>query len=213
LKNVRIFYKKTGRMKFVSHLDMTRFMARLIKKSGIPVWYTEGFNQHIYMNFAVPLSLGFEGLYEVMDFRLTDDNFSLEKCLIALNSVCPPDITFFSIAEPKKASKDIGFAEFKLEFENLNNIADKITEFLKKDSVMCQKTGKKGRIKEIDIIPKIRGFGIDGNILTLCLVAGSEDNLNPTLVMDTFFEQTETAPIYYTVTRTLIRDKNGEKYE
>jgi len=165
------------------------------------------------MNFAVPLSLGFEGLYEVMDFRLTDDNFSLEKCLIALNSVCPPDITFFSIAEPKKASKDIGFAEFKLEFENLNNIADKITEFLKKDSVMCQKTGKKGRIKEIDIIPKIRGFGIDGNILTLCLVAGSEDNLNPTLVMDTFFEQTETAPIYYTVTRTLIRDKNGEKYE
>ena len=81
MKNVRLFYSKTGRMKFVSHLDMTRFMSRLIAKSKIPVWYTEGFNQHIYMNFALPLSLGYEGLYEVMDFRLNDDSYPLEECL------------------------------------------------------------------------------------------------------------------------------------
>ena len=67
MRNVRIFYKKIGRMKFISHLDMTRFMSRLISKSKIPVWYTEGFNRHIYMNFAVPLSLGFEGLYEILE--------------------------------------------------------------------------------------------------------------------------------------------------
>ena len=201
-------------MKFVSHLDMTRFMSRLIKKANIPVWYTEGFNQHLYMNFAVPLSLGFEGLYEVMDFRLIDDNYSLEKCLSELNAVCPPDISFFHIAEPKSASKDIGFAEFKIEFENTSKVfTDKLTEFLKRDSIICQKTGKKGKIKEIDIIPKIKGFDINENCLTICLVAGSEDNLNPTLVMDTFFEQTNTPPLYYTVTRTLILDKNGNKYE
>ena len=38
MKNVRIYFKKTDRMKFVSHLDMTRVMSRLIKKSGIPIW-------------------------------------------------------------------------------------------------------------------------------------------------------------------------------
>ncbi len=70
MKNVRVFYEKKGRLKFVSHLDMNRFMSRLITKSKIPIWYTEGFNQHIYMNFAVPLSLGFEGFYEIMDIRL-----------------------------------------------------------------------------------------------------------------------------------------------
>ncbi len=201
-------------MKFVSHLDMTRFMARLIKKSGIPIWYTEGFNQHVYMNFAVPLSLGFEGLYEVMDFRLIDDNYSLEECINALNSVCPPDITFYHIAEPKAASKDIGFAEFELQFEALpEEIATRLTEFLQQDSILCEKKGKKGKIKEIDIIPKIKSFELCNDKLTLCLVAGSEDNLNPTLVLDTFFEQTVTEPIYYTVTRTLILDKSGNKYE
>ena len=67
LRNVRIFYEKKGRMKFVSHLDMNRFMSRLIAKSKIPVWYTEGFNSHIYINFALPLSLGFESDYEVLN--------------------------------------------------------------------------------------------------------------------------------------------------
>ena len=79
--------------------------------------------------------------------------------------------------------------------------------------VLCQKTGKKGKVKEIDIIPKIRTFSIEENILKLCLVAGSEDNLNPSLVMDTFFEQTETEPIFYSVSRDLILDKQGKIFE
>ncbi|MFQ8954123.1 MAG: DUF2344 domain-containing protein [Oscillospiraceae bacterium] len=34
LKNVRIFYTKTDRMKFVSHLDMNRLMSRIIMRAG-----------------------------------------------------------------------------------------------------------------------------------------------------------------------------------
>ncbi len=60
MKNVRVFYSKKGRMKFISHLDMNRFMTRMILKSGLPVWYTEGFNPRPYLTFALPLSLGFE---------------------------------------------------------------------------------------------------------------------------------------------------------
>ena len=89
MKNVRIYFKKTDRMKFVSHLDMTRVMSRLIKKSGIPIWYTEGFNKHIYMNFALPLSLGFEGFGEIMDIRLVDDEYKNENVLNNLQKVCP----------------------------------------------------------------------------------------------------------------------------
>ena len=94
LRSVRVFYEKKGRMKFISHLDMTRFMSRLITKSKIPVWYTEGFNRHVYMNFAVPLSLGFEGLYEILEFRIIDENFSNEDCLNALKSVSVEGIEF-----------------------------------------------------------------------------------------------------------------------
>ena len=201
-------------MKFISHLDMTRFMSRLITKSKIPVWYTEGFNQHVYMNFAVPLSLGFEGFYEILDIRIVDDNFSNEECLKALNSVTVPDVKFLSVTEPRLNMKEIGFAKFELQFESIDeNLREKLTEFFARDSVLCQKKGKKGKVKEIDIIPKIRSTEINENTLTLTLIAGNEDNLNPTLVMDTFFAQTETAPVFYSVKRTAILTKNGDLFE
>lgn len=213
LKNVRIFYKKTGRMKFVSHLDMNRFMSRLISRAKIPVWYTEGFNRHVYMNLALPLSLGFEGLYEIMDIRLTDDGYDLDECLERLNSASSEGIDFISIAEPQAKTKDIGFAEFEVSLENLSATdKESLAEFLSRPSVLCQKTGKKGKLKEIDIIPKIKSFSVRDCSLSLCLVAGSEDNLNPTLVMSAFFEQCAIPEVFYSVVRTSVLDKNGEKF-
>ena len=214
LRNVRVFYKKLGRMKFVSHLDMNRFMARLISKSKIPIWYTEGFNQHIYMNFAIPLSLGFEGLYEIMDIRLIDENYSLEDCLADLKKVCPDDIEIFEVSEPLLNMKEITFAEHKIslaEFSEEQKL--KLCEFLNRDSVICQKVGKKGRVKEIDIIPKIASFSLQGNVLDICLNAGCEDTLNPALVLSTFFEQCGIEPVFYTVTRTAILDREKRLFK
>ncbi len=197
-------------MKFISHLDMTRFMSRLIAKSKIPVWYTEGFNRHIYMNFAVPLSLGFEGLYEILEIRIIDENFTNKDCLEALNKVTVEGIEFMSVCDQQQNMKDIGYAEYKLYFDD---IPEKLGDFLKRDSILCEKKGKKGKIKEIDLIPKIKSFNIENNTLNLAVVAGCEDNLNPTLIMDTFFSQTQTKPVFYSVERTAILNKNGEIFE
>lgn len=211
MKNVRFFYKKKGSMKFISHLDMTRFMSRLIAKSKIPVWYTEGFNQHIYMNFALPLSLGFEGLYEIVDIRLTDDSYSLEECLEALKRVSPPDIEFISVTDGESRMKTIGFAKYELEFEQFD-FAQTLVEFLSRKSIICEKSGKKGKVKEIDLIPKISSFEITENGVNLTLVAGSEDNLNPSLVMTAFFEQCGIEPQFYSVKRTMIYNREGKEF-
>ena len=212
MKNVRIFYRKLGSMKFVSHLDMNRFMSRIIAKSKIPVWYTEGFNQHIYMNFALPLSLGYEGYYEMVDIRLTDDDFSLKNCLEALKNVAVADIEFVSAAEPQMPMKTIGFAKYELTFEDFS-FKDRLLDFLNQVSILCTKKGKKGKLKEIDLIPKIREFSADDVGISLVLAAGSEDNLNPALIMDTFFEQKGITPGFYTVKRTMIYNKDFEEFK
>ncbi len=210
MRNVRIFYRKKDRMKFVSHLDMNRFMSRLLTKSKIPVWYTEGFNQHIYMNFAVPLSLGFEGDYEILDIRIIDPDFSENDCLQALKAVAVEGVEFLKVAPPQKNMKEIAFAEYKIELCDLNS--DKITEFLNQDSIICEKKGKKGKTKEVDIIPKIKSFSVDKNVLTLRLKAGCEDTLNPSLVMAAYFEQTKEEKRFYSVTRTAIFDKEEKLF-
>lgn len=214
MKNVRIYYKKLDRMKFISHLDMTRFMSRVITRSKIPVWYTEGFNQHIYMNFALPLSLGFESEREIVDIRLTDDSFEHSEVLKALSSVSIDGIEFTGVEEPVLATKEIGFSVFELRFDGMNEeLKAALCDFLSWDAILCEKVGKKGKVKQIDLIPKIKNWSLNEDLLTLTLVAGSEDNLNPSLVLSTFFEQTNTDPIDYSVTRTAILDKNGNDFK
>lgn len=200
-------------MKFVSHLDMNRFFTRLVNKAKVPVWFTEGFNQHAYFNFAVPLSLGFEGMYEILDVKIVDDSYPLEQILDDLNRVSTPDIEFARVSEAVMNMKDIAFAEFQIVFDEIDkSTSQKIEDFFGRPSIICQKKTKKGAIKDIDIVPLIKKAELCENKLTLILTAGNENNLNPTLVMDTLFEMQGIIPLYYSVIRTMIYNKNLEVF-
>ena len=98
-KNIRMFYQKKGRAKYISHLDINRLMQRVLKRAGLPVWYTEGFNPHIYLTFALPLSLGYESDFETMDFRLTEE-MNLQQVQQILNQNMPEGILVTRVAEP-----------------------------------------------------------------------------------------------------------------
>ena len=51
---VRLKFRKYGNMKFIGHLDMMRYFQKAIRRSGIPVCYSEGFSPHMIMSFASP---------------------------------------------------------------------------------------------------------------------------------------------------------------
>lgn len=88
MKTVRVFFAKEGRLKYISHLDVTRCLARVFKRSRLPIWYTQGFNPHAYLTFALPLPLGVESCCESFDFRLTEE-VSCEEVTDRLNAVLP----------------------------------------------------------------------------------------------------------------------------
>ena len=66
---VRISFEKKNEASYISLLDLQRVMQRVLKRSGLPVWHTLGFNPHIYMTFACPLSLGQESECECVDVK------------------------------------------------------------------------------------------------------------------------------------------------
>ncbi len=203
-------------MRFISHLDMTRFMARLIRKAGLPVWYTEGFNPHLYMTFALPLSLGFESEYEVVDIRLLDDDYPIDMLCDKLNAVCPPYIHFFNAAEPHKKAGDVAAAEFNITFDDSGEIKDALNNFLNSDSITVLKKTKKGDIKELEVADKIKGFSVDtkdgDTLLKITLPAGSTENLNPELFLTAFFEKSGKY-FCYVVNRTAILDISGNLFK
>ena len=197
-------------MRFVSHLDMTRFMTRIIRRAHLPVWYTEGFNPHLYMTFALPLSLGMESDYEVVDIRITDDTFDILSIPERLNAVCPPYIHFFDAFEPVLKAGDVALADFKVDFDDGGILEKPLSEFLRQDSITVEKRTKKGDIKTLEISDKIVSFKTenkDGNTrLSVTLPAGSNENINPELLLNKFFES---GNFYcYIITRTAILDKD-----
>ena len=201
----------------MSHLDMNRMMTRLVRKAGLDIWYTEGFNPHPYMTFALPLPLGFEGLYEIMDIRINDDNFDISKIPDIMNGVCPKSIHFFDAKEPDKKVGAIAFAEYEIIFDDVGEVRNKLSSFLVEKPIIAKKRTKKGDMKEIDLSDKIKDFCItveNGNTkLKIILPAGSNDNINPSILLEAFYNKNSDVYYCYDVTRTAILDGNMKKFK
>ncbi len=215
MKNVRLFYKKSGALRFVSHLDMNRFMTRIIRLSKVPVWYTEGFNKHPYITFALPLSLGFDSEYEVMDFRLDNDEFPLEKAREMIKAVCPPGMEIIDLKEPVSKAGKIAFADFRCSFAvDSGATAHSLENFLKNKEIIVLKKTKKGGINQIDIAPKIKDFKVSQEgeqvVLHLRLPAGGQDNINPKILINAYFEKISSKNPFCHITRKMLYLEDGK---
>ncbi|ANU52540.2 hypothetical protein ADH66_09095 [Acutalibacter muris] len=211
LKSVRVWFSKTGPARYISHLDLTRCMGRALKLSRLPVWYTEGFNPHIYMTFAMPLSLGVSGLRECMDIRLTEDT-DLAQAAQILDAQLPEDISVLEIFEPELGFDAVAYAEYEisLDSEEPEALADILEELMAQDTVIVMKHGKKGD-KEFDIKPhftlldKQAGHGLlKIKLRASCSQAGS---VNPSLLLEALKSYKNLEP-YAEITRSRLLTKD-----
>lgn len=185
---LRAVFEKTGRAKYISHLDLNRCMLRTFRRSKLPIWYTEGFNPHPYYAFALALSLGFESTCEILDFNLNED-MPLDEVRDRLNSVMPEGMRIVSVAEQKLKVTAIAKAEysFSLVTEKPEKLSTQITELLARKEILVEKKTKKG-IASVDIRPttelvrcEINGGSVD---MVMRLAAGTQTNYNPVLFID-----------------------------
>jgi len=84
-------YSKTGYLKYISHLDVLRFIQRSVKRAGINAKYSEGFNPHMKTSFGYPLSLGIESIGEYFELEL-NENIEPELFKERMNSVMPKEM-------------------------------------------------------------------------------------------------------------------------
>ena len=193
---------------------MNRFMIRMVRVSKIPVWYSEGFNPHPYITFALPLSLGFDSSYEVMDIRLDDDTYSNEEVFNSLSSVMPQDIKIFKVSNPVMKAGDIASAEFVITFDEIDkNLTEEFNDFLATDKeILVEKKSKKGKLNTIDISHMIYSYKLQDNELKLNLAAGGSDNLNPKLLLETFSKENNTLLPNYSIKRIMIYTKENKQF-
>ena len=197
--DVRMSFQKTGMAKFISHLDTVRCITRAMKRACVPIWFTEGFNPHAFLTFAMPLSLGFESLCETVDFRLMEE-VDLNELASKINDALPVDITVKEIYVYETSPNDIRWAEYKIVFNNPDELLLKNAEkVLSADEISVLKKGKQGRRKvekEVNIKEHIKSFElIEKNgklILNTILSSGTSININPMLLIGALVKDTNT---------------------
>ena len=212
LKNVRIVFSKTGRAKYVSHLDLMRTMTRAVRRAQIPLWYTEGFNRHPYLTFAAPLSLGHEGLRETMDIRLEED-MPFDQLISRLNEALPEGMTVVAAAEAVDKVKDLVAAEYEI---TLYCSAEKVLALLAMPELTVEKRTKKKTMKTVDLKPYFAGAQVDPMGENLCkmrvtLPSGSAENINPALFL-TALNSREEAPVRAEFLRLRLIKADGTEF-
>jgi radical SAM-linked protein len=66
----RLCYYKKGNLKYVSFTDFTRFLIRALRRTSIPVLYSQGFNPQPLVSFSIPIPVGVESKREWLDISL-----------------------------------------------------------------------------------------------------------------------------------------------
>lgn len=220
MREVRLRFSKTGRLKYISHLDINRAMSRALKRAQIPLWYTEGFNPHPYMSFSLPLSLGVESLCESVDLRIIGD-ITNDEIKNRLNNVFPQDIKIVDVYDDFRDNSEIVYSDYVYKFEFKDNEAafEKIKNVLSSDEIIALKKGKQGRkrvMKETNIKSFIDKYSIsirnDVIVLNIRLLAGPEKNLNPSLLFDTIIRLIDMDFEWKSIARISLLDKDYKEF-
>lgn len=220
MREVRLRFSKTGRLKYISHLDINRAMSRALKRAQIPLWYTEGFNPHPYMSFSLPLSLGVESLCESVDLRIIGD-ITNDEIKNRLNNVLPQDIKIVDVYDDFRDNSEIVYSDYvyKFEFKDNETAFEKIKNVLSSDEIIALKKGKQGRkrvMKETNIKSFIDKYSVsirnDVIVLNIRLLAGPEKNLNPSLLFDTIIRLIDMDFEWKSIARISLLDKDYKEF-
>ena len=97
---MRIGYRKLGRAAYASHLDLVRCFPRMLRRVGLPLYYSEGFRPLPRLTFGPALPVGTSSLCEHVDIRLQAAKMrSIDDLCAALNRVAIDGIEFFGYVE------------------------------------------------------------------------------------------------------------------
>ncbi len=181
---VRIKFKKVGNLQYISHLDLVRTMSKIVIRTKLPLWYTEGFNPKPKMVFAAPLSIGTESLCEFMDLRITE---RIPECdvMTRFNANMTDEMQVIEAYYPENPLTDLKWLSYTVDITTDGAdaaLAEQCNALFACDSIEVVKKTKKGDVLT-NIRPMIKSADakyIDGVLrIKTVLSSDSSEYLNP----------------------------------
>ena len=215
-----VVFQKGYALRFIGHLDLMRTIQRGLRRSGLPIAYSKGFNPHIRLSFAAPLSVGVIGERELMELPLTEE-VPTSDFVARLNAVMPPDLRIQEahvIADnfPTLMSLVAG-AQYEIRVENneaTQRLLQALPTFLALDTCIMARKTKSGE-NDCDIVPYVKqaegtlsDTGIVFRLTTFQLQSGA---LKPSLWFEAFCQYTNNPTPYAEIYRMQLLAKDANQ--
>ena len=190
MNRYRLMYRKKEEARYISHLDFVRTITRTLRRANLPVKYSQGFNPHMIMTVALPISVGVLSNCEYMDIEF-DAPADCEEIKSAINGCIPPGLEIVKVERIDENSiplNKIMYAKYRVSVEHTGECD--VESILKNDKLEVDKKTKKG-ITLTDIKPMISSLCLisenGGNAeYEMVLAAGNIRNLKPETVISAF---------------------------
>ena len=217
----RLLFSKTGRARYISHLDLMRTFQRAFLRAGITVRHTEGYNPHAYVSIPLPLSVGFSSECELLECGIPEgeDRQSLPW---RLTRALPEGIIVHQCYDAVRVVKELNWVNYivTLEYDAGAPVGaeNAIRALLGRESLVVTKKSKKAKSGEVqvDLIPLIHRIDYEGRrdaIVLDTVLQAQNPGLNPSLLVAAIQKECpQAAPDYVSYHRKQILDKNLKPY-
>ena len=199
-------FTKEENIKFISHLDVLKTIQKNIRRAGLPIEYSQGFNPHMNTSIAQPLSVGVCSSGEYMDMVLTTE-VDEKEIVDKLNKTAPSGIKYISATAipytegEKKVPQAMALIDaarytIKVKYSDLSVLEDEMNKLLETKEWITIKKSKKGE-KEVNLRTFIKDFSFwikdEYLVLNVLISTGSREHLSADLLVSYIQEKTSNA--------------------
>ncbi len=170
-RRLRFRFSKAGKIRFTSHRDVARMWERALRRSGLPVAYSQGFVPHPLVSFGLALPTGCESDGEYLDVRLgmeAPGETPVAQLPVVLSALLPDGIEVqaaaFVAQTEGSLQQEVGSCTWELEVLSVpgGELAERVEKVLASPTLMVRRE-RKGRPTEDDVRPAILELSTTGS--------------------------------------------------
>ena len=150
--NYQMRFAKTGRARFIAHLDTLSLLVRAVRRTGYELAFTGGMRPKPILSLAMPLGVGVGGEDEICDFSLKQ-RVPLTEFAQKLQRQLPEGIRLTSLApslDRSKSAARVISVSYRIDVADAEEWADAAASFSSEPSLVILRRRPKGD-KDVDV--------------------------------------------------------------
>jgi radical SAM family uncharacterized protein/radical SAM-linked protein len=154
----RARFNKFGALRFIGHLDLSRLILRSLRRAGLELVYSQGFNPKPKVGFGPALAVGISSDSEYVDFdtyRRLDDASGASL----INGALPDGLRFDLVREIPRSAASLGdairAARYRVTVRAPDSLAETVATFRGRQPIEIRRQKKNGKTQSFDLADEL----------------------------------------------------------